>query len=141
VRSGRCRRHGAVCAAGRQHRRLLHHAGGGRGAQHRPEAGDGNAPHRRLFDAHTASSWDLVNRVVPAERLDDAIRLFTDILAARSSATVRRGKAAFYAQIDRPLEAADDIAGAQMVRNLLLEDAAEGMDAFLQKRQARWLGR
>jgi enoyl-CoA hydratase/carnithine racemase len=94
-----------------------------------------------LFDAHTALSWGLVNRVVPAEGLDDAIRQFTDIIAARSSATVRRGKAAFYAQIDRPLDAAYDIAGAEMVRNLLLEDAAEGMDAFLQKRQARWVGR
>jgi enoyl-CoA hydratase/carnithine racemase len=94
-----------------------------------------------LFDAQTALSWGLVNRVVAADELDDAIRQFTDIIVARSPATLRLGKAAFYGQIDRPLDAAYDLAGEEMVRNLLLEDAAEGMDAFLQKRQARWLGR
>jgi enoyl-CoA hydratase/carnithine racemase len=94
-----------------------------------------------LVDAQTAASWGLVNRVVPLDALDDEIRKFTDTIVARSAATIRRGKAAFYAQIDRPLEAAYDIASEEMACNLLLEDAAEGMDAFLQKRQARWVGR
>jgi enoyl-CoA hydratase/carnithine racemase len=94
-----------------------------------------------LIDARTASSWGLVNRVVPLEALDDEIRKFTDIIAARSAATVGRGKAAFYAQIERPLQAAYDIASEEMACNLLLDDAAEGMDAFLQKRAPQWLGR
>src|SRR5438093_3017280 len=59
-----------------------------------------------LFDAQTALNWGLVNRVVPADALDDCIRTFTDIIVARSPATVRLGKAAFYAQIDRRLATA-----------------------------------
>ena len=93
-----------------------------------------------LVDAQTALGWGLVNRVVPLAALDDEIRKFTDVIAARSPATVRRGKRAFYAQIERPLAAAYDLASEEMTRNLLLDDAAEGMDAFLQKRAARWLG-
>jgi enoyl-CoA hydratase/carnithine racemase len=94
-----------------------------------------------LFDAQTALNWGLVNRVVPAEELDDCIRTFTDIIVARSPAAVRLGKAAFYAQVDRPLAAAYDLASETMACNLLLDDAAEGMDAFLEKRGARWSGR
>lgn len=93
------------------------------------------------IDAQTALAWGLVNRVVPASKLDVEIGQFTTIILSRSSATVRLGKQAFYGQIDRPLESAYDAASEVMACNLLLEDAAEGMDAFLQKRLASWRGR
>jgi enoyl-CoA hydratase/carnithine racemase len=92
-------------------------------------------------DAQTALAWGLVNRVVPASNLDVEVERFTNIILSRSSAAVRFGKQAFYGQIDRPLEAAYDTASEVMACNLLLEDAAEGMDAFLQKRPANWRGR
>jgi enoyl-CoA hydratase/carnithine racemase len=94
-----------------------------------------------LIDAATALSWGLVNRVVPHSRLDVEIRRFTDIILSRSSATIRFGKQAFYRQIDHPLGVAYDIASEVMARNVLLEDAAEGIDAFLQKRPAIWRGK
>ncbi len=93
------------------------------------------------IDAATAQSWGLVNRVVPSSRLDAEIRRFTDIILSRSSATIRFGKQAFYRQIDHPLAAAYDIASEVMACNLLLDDAAEGIDAFLQKRPANWRGK
>lgn len=93
------------------------------------------------IDAKTALAWGLVNRVVPATQLDAEIRRFTEIVLSRSPAAVRLGKQAFYRQIDRPLEAAYDVASEVMACNLLLEDAAEGMDAFLQKRPASWCGK
>jgi enoyl-CoA hydratase/carnithine racemase len=93
------------------------------------------------IDAATAQSWGLVNRVVPSSRLDAEIRRFTDIILSRSSATIRFGKQAFYRQIDHPLAAAYDIASEVMACNLLLDDAAEGIDAFLQKRPASWRGK
>jgi enoyl-CoA hydratase/carnithine racemase len=93
------------------------------------------------IDAKTALAWGLVNRVVPASQLDAEIRRFTEILLSRSPAAVHLGKQAFYGQIDRPLEAAYDVASEMMACNLLLEDAAEGMDAFLQKRPASWRGK
>jgi enoyl-CoA hydratase/carnithine racemase len=93
------------------------------------------------IDAATAQSWGLVNRVVPSSRLDAEIRRFTDIILSRSSAMIRFGKQAFYRQIDHPLAAAYDIASEVMACNLLLDDAAEGIDAFLQKRPASWRGK
>jgi len=93
------------------------------------------------IDAATAQSWGLVNRVVPSSRLDAESRRFTDIILSRSSATIRFGKQAFYRQIDHPLAAAYDITSEVMACNMLLDDAAEGIDAFLQKRPASWHGK
>lgn len=93
-----------------------------------------------LVDAQTAMAWGLVNRVVAADRLDAEIRRFSDMILSRSSAAIRVGKRAFYSQIDRPLGAAYDIASEEMACNMLLEDASEGIDAFLQKRPASWRG-
>jgi enoyl-CoA hydratase/carnithine racemase len=93
------------------------------------------------IDAQTALSWGLVNRVVPAQDLDAAVAHFVEIILARSPAVVRLGKRAFYDQLEQPLAAAYDAAGCAMTKGILLEDAAEGMDAFLQKRSPNWQGR
>lgn len=93
-----------------------------------------------FFDAKTALAWGLLNRVVPASELDAAIRGYTDVILARSAATIRMGKAAFYAQIERPLTEAYDVASETMACNMLIEDAVEGIDAFLEKRAAVWTG-
>jgi enoyl-CoA hydratase/carnithine racemase len=93
------------------------------------------------IDASTALSWGLVNRVVQTSRLDAEIRRLTDVVLSQSSAAISLGKQSFYRQIDCPLGAAYDVASDVMARNMLLEDAAEGIDAFLQKRPANWRGR
>jgi len=94
-----------------------------------------------LVSAQTALEWGLVNRVVPADALDEAIRYFTGIIKARSAATIRLGKQAFYTQIEQPLAVAYDVTSEVMACNMLLDDAAEGIDAFLGKRAAAWQGR
>jgi enoyl-CoA hydratase/carnithine racemase len=95
----------------------------------------------RAFDAKTALDWGLVNAVVPAEELDGRVNGYLDAILARSPATIRMGKQTFYTQLDRPLAAAYDVASETMACNMLLEDAAEGIDAFLGKRAASWKGR
>jgi enoyl-CoA hydratase/carnithine racemase len=94
-----------------------------------------------LIDAQTALAWGLVNRVVPAAALDAAVRHFTEIIKARSAATIRLGKQAFYAQIEQPATAAYDTTSEVMACNMMLDDASEGIDAFLGKRAAVWQGR
>jgi enoyl-CoA hydratase/carnithine racemase len=95
----------------------------------------------RMIDAQTALSWGLVNRVAPVDQIDQIIREYTDIILHRSSAAIRIGKQAFYQQIDESLGTAYDTASEAMACNVLYEDAAEGMDAFIGKRQPVWRGR
>ena len=90
------------------------------------------------IDARTALDWGLVNRVVPASELDSAVKAFTDRILARSAAVIALGKRAFYAQLDRPLGDAYSVASETMTCNLAEPDAAEGIDAFLDKREAKW---
>jgi enoyl-CoA hydratase/carnithine racemase len=92
-------------------------------------------------DASVALEWGLVNRVVPGDALDATVRHFTDIILGRSPAVIRLGKAAFYQQLERPLADAYDLTSETMACTLLLDDAAEGMDAFIQKRSPVWRGR
>jgi enoyl-CoA hydratase/carnithine racemase len=90
------------------------------------------------IDARTALEWGLVNRVVPIAELDAAVKSFTDRIGSRSAAIIALGKRAFYAQVDRPLKDAYAVASRSMTCNLLEPDAAEGIDAFLEKRAAKW---
>jgi enoyl-CoA hydratase/carnithine racemase len=90
--------------------------------------------------AAQALAWGLVNRVVPAERLDDAVAEFTDVVLASSPVTVRLGKAAFYEQIALDEPEAYRRATDVMTWNAMKQDAQEGMRAFLEKRRPRWAG-
>jgi len=69
------------------------------------------------------------------------VQEFVDAILTKSPAVIRNGKRAFYDQLDRPLADAYGCAGKAMTQGVLLEDAAEGMDAFLQKRPPSWRGR
>jgi enoyl-CoA hydratase/carnithine racemase len=92
------------------------------------------------IDAPTALAWGLVNRVVPADALDAAVADFTNAIKARSAATIRLGKEAFYAQIEQPIARAYEVTSEVMACNMLLDDASEGIDAFLGKRTPAWRG-
>jgi len=94
-----------------------------------------------LVDAETALRWGLVNRVVPAGELDAAVAHFTDTILARSGSVIAGGKRAFYTQIEQPIDDAYELTTQAMACSMLRVDAAEGIDAFLGKRPARWSGR
>jgi enoyl-CoA hydratase/carnithine racemase len=91
--------------------------------------------------AQRAREVGLVNRVVPANELDAAVRALADAIRASSPLTVRLGKAAFYQQLAMDETNAYDHAVPTMVDNALKNDAQEGMSAFLQKRRPQWEGR
>ena len=94
-----------------------------------------------LIDARTAERWGLVNRVVPLERLDEAVTALARKITAHSPAVVRLGKQRFYEQVEKSLAEAYGLASEGMACNMMLEDAAEGIDAFLAKRPADWKNR
>lgn len=92
------------------------------------------------IDAVTALDWGLVNRVVPAEKLETAVLELVDAIARSSSYTVATGKRAFYVQVDRAEHDAYEHCKIVMAENALADDAQEGMNAFLQKRAPDWRG-
>jgi enoyl-CoA hydratase/carnithine racemase len=88
--------------------------------------------------AETALDWGLVNRVVPAEALEDELGAIVDAIVASSPLTVGLGKETFYAQIELDEHRAYDLTKAVMAMNARADDAQEGMCAFLEKRPATW---
>ncbi len=92
------------------------------------------------IDAHEAERLGLVNRVVADADLDDAINELCRRIAAKSALTLRIGKEAFYRQLEMGVEEAYAFTAAVMARNMMADDAAEGIDAFLAKRDPVWRG-
>ena len=88
--------------------------------------------------AETALDWGLVNRVVPAEALEDELGAIVDAIVASSPLTVGLGKETFYAQVELDEHRAYDLTKAVMALNARADDAQEGMCAFLEKRPATW---
>ncbi|MGB3554646.1 MAG: enoyl-CoA hydratase-related protein, partial [Jannaschia sp.] len=80
----------------------------------------------------------LANRAVPAARLAAETRALAEIVAAKLPVAQRIGKGAFYAQLERPVDAAYALTRDAMVANLSEPDTAEGIQAFLEKRAPRW---
>ena len=92
------------------------------------------------IDAATALEWGLVNRVVPAEALDDAVAELVLAVARSSPLPVAIGKEAFYGQLELDEHRAYDLTKAVMAMNSLAGDAQEGICAFLDKRPPSWKG-
>jgi enoyl-CoA hydratase/carnithine racemase len=92
------------------------------------------------IDARTAADWGLVNRVVPAERLEETVQELVAAVARSSPLTVGIGKEAFYAQVDLAEGEAYEHTKGVMARNALAAEAQEGMGAFLEKRRPTWTG-
>ena len=91
-----------------------------------------------MIDAPTAQHLGLVNHTVPEAGLDEAVATIAATIAAKSRTVVGLGKAAFYRQAEMTLSDAYAYTGGVMVRNMADPDAAEGIDAFLQKREPVW---
>ncbi|HEY7384917.1 MAG TPA: enoyl-CoA hydratase [Beijerinckiaceae bacterium] len=95
----------------------------------------------RFVSAAEALSYGLVNRAVADGDLDEAVASLTADICAKSPVAVRTGKAMFARQRTMSLEDAYAYAGNVMACNMLAEDAAEGIDAFIAKRKPVWTGR
>lgn len=91
-----------------------------------------------VFPAEDAARMGLVNRVVPAGALTDAVTELAAKIASKSMVTVKTGKEAFYQQLGLPLEEAYAYASRVMTENLLMRDAEEGISAFIAKRAPNW---
>jgi enoyl-CoA hydratase/carnithine racemase len=91
-----------------------------------------------MIEASEAAALGLVNRVVPEAELATASRALAARIAGKLGPVVAIGKRAFYEQADLGLAEAYDHAGRVMTANMLREDTAEGISAFLDKRTPEW---
>jgi len=91
-----------------------------------------------MIDAETALEFGLVNRVVPREALTQAVAEYAQAIAAKSPSAVKLGKGAVRNQAAMSLADAYEHTSRVMVENMLSADAAEGIRAFLEKRQPNW---
>ncbi len=90
------------------------------------------------ISAEEALSAGLVNRVVPADRLDEETLALAKKVASAPTSAVAIGKSAFYRQMAMDRPQAYELAQRVMVENLQTPDAKEGIGAFLEKREPRW---
>jgi len=88
----------------------------------------------RQYDAQTALAWGLVNAVVPLEELElETVRWAKELLA-KSPLALRLLKAGYNAGVDG-LAGVQQLAGDATLLYYMTDEAKEGRDAYLGKRE------
>jgi naphthoate synthase len=86
------------------------------------------------YDAETALTWGLVNRVVPLDRLEAETVKVCERMLEMSPLALRMLKAGFNADTDG-LAGVQQLAGDATLLFYMSEEAQEGRDAYVQKRR------
>jgi enoyl-CoA hydratase len=93
------------------------------------------------ISAAEAERIGIVNRVVPADEFDDAVRDWAEKLASKSPVIMRLGKDAMFRQMDMDFADALEYLHSQLTIAVSTEDIVEGVTAFFEKRDPIWKGR
>jgi enoyl-CoA hydratase/carnithine racemase len=91
-----------------------------------------------MIAASDAHRIGLVNRVVAPEELEAETTRLAELIATKPHGALKIGKEAFYRQIEMGLGDAYEYASHVMTENMLAAEAAEGIGAFVDKREPRW---
>jgi len=91
-----------------------------------------------LINSDDAEKWGLVNKVVPADQLEEATMSLANKLAQKSPLALQMGKQTFYQTSDMEFDKALQYSNEMFASLCVTEDAKEGIDAFLNKRKPVW---
>jgi enoyl-CoA hydratase/carnithine racemase len=91
-----------------------------------------------MIDARDAEKWGLVNKVVPADQLEEETMALASKLAEKSPLALQMGKQSFYGMSDMEFGKALEYSNETFAALCMTEDAKEGVDAFLNKRKPVW---
>ncbi len=94
----------------------------------------------RRVSAEEGFRMGFLNQVVPAEDLDAAVNAVATTLASKSPAVMKLGRDAFYTVLDEAAEPALAHLHAMLSLHTQIDDAREGIAAFVEKRPPRWTG-
>ena len=94
-----------------------------------------------IIDAFEAERIGLINKVVPAERLEEETLRYAKKIADKSPLALQLGKKSFYAMEDLDYESALELTNNHFASLCTTEDAHEGVNAFLNKREPVWKNR
>jgi len=81
-----------------------------------------------------------VTEMVPHDELDAALARFVAKLAKASPQSMALGRTSFYAVLNHDMDARLRMLEALLTVNLAMPDAAEGLAAFVEKRNPTWRG-
>ncbi|PYJ29495.1 MAG: enoyl-CoA hydratase [Verrucomicrobia bacterium] len=91
-----------------------------------------------FISAQEAKMRGLINRVAEPEQLDAELEKLVATIVAKPRIAVAMGKEFFYRQAELGTAAAYEAASQTMACNMMEEAALEGVQAFIEKRSARW---
>jgi len=87
-----------------------------------------------VIGAQKALEWGLVNKVVPADKLEEETEKLARLIAEKPPATIAAGKRAFYQQMDLGVAKAYELASQVISASFAHDEGRAGMDAFIDKR-------
>jgi enoyl-CoA hydratase/carnithine racemase len=94
-----------------------------------------------FIDVNAALQYGLINKIVSADQLESKTLELARKITEKSPLAIEMGKKLFYQQLNLDLSAAYGIASETMTCNMDSDDAREGIDAFIEKRQPQWKGK
>ncbi len=90
-----------------------------------------------FIDAQEARTRGLVNQVAEPEALDATVAALVDSILAKPRTALAMGKALFYRQLEKGIEAAYDDAVQTMACNMVDACAQDGVRGFVEKKPAK----
>ncbi len=90
------------------------------------------------ISAKEAENIKLINKVFQKNSLKKEVLNIATKITEKSNQSIKVGKIAFYKQLDMSIEKAYEYTSKVMTKNMGFNDAKEGIEAFIEKRNPNW---